>query len=98
MQTPTNLARLIGYQPAFEGTTRSFRFGLDGTFTTNIPVTAKTAASGSIVGDATLGTEPFIVFKDGATKFTIAIDGDRYTCTTDYWAPSVDAGSTTRRV
>jgi hypothetical protein len=93
VQTPTTLTTLSGNQPAFEGSKKTFRFGRDGTFTTNLPTGAKTASKGSIAGDATLGTEPFICFKDGTSKFGIRYDDERYTCTTQYYCPSVDVGS-----
>lgn len=96
VQTPTTLARLNGDNTRFEGSRRTFRFGSDGTFTTNIPASARTAASGSIAGDATLGEEPFVCFKDGKTKFQINNDDERYTCTTDYWCASTDTSTPTK--
>ncbi|KAF2872741.1 hypothetical protein BDV95DRAFT_606326 [Massariosphaeria phaeospora] len=87
--TPTTLASLTGRNTAFEGTKRSVSVGADGTFVTNINADAKRAAKGSLVGDATLGTEPFVCFKDTETKFTVKYDLEKYTCTADYWCPSV---------
>jgi hypothetical protein len=92
IQKPTSLAPLTSSRTTWEGTKRTMRFGSDGTFTSNISAGAKTVAKGSIAGDATLGSEPFVCFKDGATKFAITYDYDEYTCTTDYWCPSIDTG------
>jgi hypothetical protein len=92
IQRPTSLTRLSGSQATWEGSKRTIRFGTSGTFTSNISASAKTAAKGSIAGDATLGTEPFVCFKDGATKFRITYDDEPHTCTTDYWCPSVEVG------
>ncbi|KAF2117904.1 hypothetical protein BDV96DRAFT_644242 [Lophiotrema nucula] len=95
VSTPTSLGRLSDGILKWEGTSRSVRLGTAGTLKSNIPTSARTAAKGDLAGDATLGTEEFVCFKDGSTKFAISNDGDRYTCTTDYWCGSVDAGSTT---
>lgn len=89
---PTSLVQIDGNQPAWEGQKRTFKLGREGTFTTNIPTSAKTADKGSIAGDATLGSEPFVCFKDGTTKFTTDVDDDRYTCSADYYCPSIDVG------
>jgi hypothetical protein len=68
------------------------RFSTAGTFTSNIGAGAKTAAKGSIAGDGTLGTEPFVCFKDGTTKFRVNYDDELHTCTTEYWCASIDVG------
>lgn len=94
VQSPTTLTTLSDNRAAFEGSKRTFRLGRDGTFTSNLPKSASTASKGSIAGDATLGTEPFVCFKDGSSKFGIRYDDERYTCTTQYYCPSVDVGST----
>ncbi|KAF2261476.1 hypothetical protein CC78DRAFT_356002 [Lojkania enalia] len=91
--SPTSLGQLSGYQPKWEGIQRRVAVGTMGTFASNFPASASTAEKGSIVGDASLGSEPFVCFKDGATKFTIKYDAADYTCTTDYWCPSVEVGS-----
>jgi hypothetical protein len=93
VQRPTTLAQLSGRNPTFEGKKNTFRFGDDGTFTSNITAGANKSDKNSIAGDATLGTEPFICFRDGTTKFDIRQDTDRYTCTADYWCGSIDASS-----
>jgi hypothetical protein len=92
IQRPTSLTRLSGAQTAWEGSKRTIRFGSAGTFTSNISTSAKSATKGSIAGDGTLGSEPFVCFKDGATKFRVTYDDEPYTCTTDYWCPSIDVG------
>ncbi|KAF2796794.1 hypothetical protein K505DRAFT_323053 [Melanomma pulvis-pyrius CBS 109.77] len=94
VSTPTALGKLSGYAPKWEGIKRTVRLGTDGTFTVNIGAKAASASKGDIAGDGSLGTEPFVCFKDGTTKFAITNEGDRYTCTTDYWCPSVDASTT----
>jgi hypothetical protein len=91
IQKPTTLATIN--QSAWEGTKRTLRLGTAGSFTSNISSTARTAAKGTIAGDATLGTEPFVCFKDGTTKFSVTYEYDTYTCTTDYWCPSTDVGT-----
>jgi hypothetical protein len=90
--TPTRLGRLTGQ---WEGAKKTVRLGTDGTLTTNIETSARTAKKGDIAGDATLGTEPFVCFKDGSTEFTIRYDDERYKCKTDYWCPSIEVGSST---
>jgi len=92
IQRPTSLTRLSGSQTAWEGSKRTIRFGTSGTFTSNIGAAAKTAAKGSIAGDGTLGTEPFVCFKDGTTTFRVTYDDEPHTCTTDYWCPSINVG------
>jgi hypothetical protein len=101
VQKPTDLGRISGRTTAFEGTQRSVKLGKDGTFTSNINASAKTAAKGSIAGDGTLvsgsgtaaASEPFVCFKDGTSVFTVNYDDQRYDCTTDYYCPSIDVGS-----
>lgn len=93
IQRPTSLATLSSPRTKWEGAKRVFRLGRDGTFTSNIDAAASSATKGSIVGDGTLGTELFVCFKDGATRFLVSYDDEEYTCTTDYWCPSVDVGS-----
>ena len=85
----------------WEGIPRSFAFLRYGTFKTSINANAATLAKGDIAGSATLttgvgaaGSEPFICFKDGSTKFRTNIDLDSYTCTAAYYCPSVAAGTT----
>jgi hypothetical protein len=87
---PTSLGKLTGYQPKWEGVKRTVRVA-DGSFTANISAKAGSTKKGEIAGDATLGSEPFVCFKDGVGRFAIQVEGDRYTCTTDYWCPSIDA-------
>ena len=94
--TPTALGKISGYLPKWEGTKRSIRLGSNGSFSSNIGAKSSSLKYGDIAGDATLGTEPFACFKDGKEKFQITDDGDRYTCTTDYWCASVSAGSLAR--
>ncbi|KAF2018030.1 hypothetical protein BU24DRAFT_163631 [Aaosphaeria arxii CBS 175.79] len=89
--TPTRLGRVSGQ---WEGTTKSVRLGTDGTFKATIPTSARTAKKGEIVGDATLGDEPFVCFKDGSSQIPLRYDGETYTCTTDYWCPSISVGET----
>lgn len=101
--SPTTLGTLSGSISSWEGTRRSVRLGSEGTFATNIAAGAKSAAKSDIVGEATLtsasiigigGTaEPFVCFRDGTTKFTARYETDRYTCTADYYCPSIDTGS-----
>ncbi|KAF2709363.1 hypothetical protein K504DRAFT_346698, partial [Pleomassaria siparia CBS 279.74] len=90
VSTPTALGRLTGYQPKWEGIKRTVRVGTAGSFTSDIGAKAASLKKGDIAGDGTLGAEPFACFRDGTGKFLIADDGDRYTCTTEYWCPSVD--------
>ncbi|KAF2690647.1 hypothetical protein K458DRAFT_412008 [Lentithecium fluviatile CBS 122367] len=98
--SPTTLGPIssFGSGPAsWEGTKRSVRLGTDGTYTSNIARGAKSLAKGEIAGDGELkgvGSEPFVCFKDGATKFRATYELDRYTCTADYYCPSIDAGTT----
>ena len=65
----------------------------DGSFTANISTKAGSLKKGEIAGDATLGSEPFVCFKDGVGKFVIQDEGDKYTCTTNYWCPSIDVSA-----
>lgn len=91
VQRPNSFATVSGSSPDLEGKQRRFRLD-DGTFTTNISADAKTASKGAIAGDAKLESEPFVCFKDGTTKLRLRSDGDRYSCTVDYWCPSIDVG------
>ena len=87
--SPTSVGRVTGRNTAWEGSSKSVRIGSAGTLKTNIASDAKSATKGSLVGDASLATEPFVCFKDGTTKFTMTYDFDRYECTTEYWCPSI---------
>jgi hypothetical protein len=92
---PDAIGKLSGYNPSFESaTSKNVRLGREGTFTWNITAAAKTYKKGELAGLATLGSEPFACFKDAATKFAIRDDGDKYTCTADYWCGSYDVGTT----
>lgn len=93
IQRPTSLATLSSPRTKWEGSKRTVRLGRDGTFTSNIDAGANSAVKGLIAGNGTLGTEPFVCFKDGATDFLVVYDDERYTCLTDYWCPSIDVGS-----
>lgn len=90
--TPTRLGRTSGQ---WEGSKKSVRLGTDGTFTSNIDTSSRTAKKGDIAGDATLGSEPFVCFKDGSTEFTIRYEDEKFKCKTDYWCPSIEVGSST---
>jgi hypothetical protein len=92
--TPTTLGKLTGYNLKWEGVKRTVKVA-DGSFTVNISAKAASVKKGELAGDATLGTEPFVCFRDGVGAFAIRDDGDRYTCTTDYWCPSIDASAPT---
>ncbi|ORY09162.1 hypothetical protein BCR34DRAFT_568883 [Clohesyomyces aquaticus] len=87
---PDVLALLSGYRPKWEGTRRTVRLGTEGTLTTNISAGAASLPKSQIAGDATLGNENLVCFKDGSTTFGITYEGDRYTCTTTYWCPSIE--------
>jgi hypothetical protein len=89
---PTSLGKITGYQPKWEGVKRTVKVA-DGSFTANISTKAGSLKKGEIAGDATLGSEPFVCFKDGVGKFVIQDEGDRYTCTTNYWCPSIDVSA-----
>lgn len=65
----------------------------------NIDAKAASLAKGEIAGSVTLGAkagadgEPFLCFKDGATKFRASYDLDTYSCTAAYYCPSIDVGT-----
>jgi hypothetical protein len=92
----TALGRLssVSSGQKWEGSKITTRIGSEGAFTSNIARGAKSLAKGSIAGDGELKptglSEPFVCFRDGATKFKASYDGDRYTCTADYYCPSID--------
>ncbi|KAJ4295460.1 hypothetical protein N0V90_007472 [Kalmusia sp. IMI 367209] len=67
--SPTELATVTDPASPWEGTPRTGRFRTT-TFTSSIDAGAKALAKGEIAGQATLGTEEFICFKDGQSKFT----------------------------
>ncbi|KAH7125654.1 hypothetical protein B0J11DRAFT_615002 [Dendryphion nanum] len=87
ISTPTSVGTTTGN---WEGAKRSARLGTAGTFSVNLPTTAKTAAKGSIAGEGTLGDEPFVCFKDGATDYKIRYSDERYNCKVDYYCPSYE--------
>ncbi|KAF2201227.1 hypothetical protein GQ43DRAFT_480892 [Delitschia confertaspora ATCC 74209] len=94
VSTPDAIGKLSGYNPGFEGSsTKSVRLGRDGTFSWNITTGSNKLTKGALVGDGALGTEPFACFRDGSTKFAIREDGDRYSCTAEYWCGSLDVSA-----
>lgn len=87
ISTPTAAGQV---DARWEGGKRSVRLGSAGTFSVNLPTSARTADKGSIAGEATLGDEPFVCFKDGVSEFKIRYDDERFDCKTEYWCPSYD--------
>ena len=87
IQTPTAAGQV---DARWEGGKRSVRLGSAGTFSINLPTSARTANKGSIAGEGTLGDEPFVCFKDGVSEFKIRYDDERFDCKTEYWCPSYD--------
>jgi hypothetical protein len=87
----------LGSSASWEGTKRNVRIGSDGTYTSNIPKGAKSVAKGELTGDGELkggsATEPFVCFRDGVTKFRVSYELDKYSCTADYYCPSIAAGT-----
>lgn len=93
---PDGIGKLSGYNPSFESaTSKNVQVGRAGRFTWSIATAAKTLKKGEIAGTATLGTEPFVCFRDAATKFAINDDLERYECTAEYWCGSTDVGTGT---
>ncbi|KAF2740569.1 hypothetical protein EJ04DRAFT_558569 [Polyplosphaeria fusca] len=88
---PASIGTIDGYQPKWEGASKAIRLGTT-TFTSAIQAAAARAKKGDIVGDAKLGSEPFVCFKDGATTLGFTYDDTKYSCTADYWCGSVDVG------
>jgi hypothetical protein len=100
--SPTALGRLSTFEGGihWEGTKRTVRLGSSGggSLSTNIAANAKKLAVSEIAGDATLttgdgGSEPFVCFRDGTTKFRATYDLDKYSCTADYYCASLDLGA-----
>lgn len=88
---PTELATIADPASPWEGASRKGSFR-NGVVTSTINVGAKALAKGELAGEAKLGTEEFVCFRDGQSKFTTtAGDGfDRKTvsCVADYWCAS----------
>ncbi|KAL1591673.1 hypothetical protein SLS60_011671 [Paraconiothyrium brasiliense] len=66
---PTELATITNPASPWEGTPRQGRFRT-GTVTSTINAGAKALPKGEIAGEAKLGIEEFVCFRDGVTKFT----------------------------
>ncbi|KAF2635896.1 hypothetical protein P280DRAFT_522665 [Massarina eburnea CBS 473.64] len=100
--TPTTFGTLSAFvgNSQWEGAKKTVRLGITGSLATNIQAGANKLKPSEIAGDAALttsligaSTEPFVCFRDGTTKFKAMYEGERYTCTADYYCPSLDLGA-----
>ncbi|KAF9741153.1 hypothetical protein PMIN06_005557 [Paraphaeosphaeria minitans] len=88
---PTEITTISDPAAAWEGVSRSGRLTV-GTLTSAIDKGAKGVVKGEIAGSAKIGSEEYVCFKDGATKFVVQGWDDwsaqRVSCTADYWCAS----------
>lgn len=88
---PTELATITSPASPWEGVPRQGRFRT-GVVSSTIDAGAKSLAKGEIAGAAKLGSEEFICFRDGESKFTWTgwddLDLQRADCVADYWCAS----------
>jgi hypothetical protein len=88
---PTEIATVSESAAPWEGTQRTARLGRVGQFSSNIDAGAGALEEGQIAGSAKLGDEDFVCFTDGATSIVVRdfLGDPEYTCTADYWCPSI---------
>lgn len=90
-KVPTQSAAVTDPAQPWEGVTRAANLALVGVFSSSIDANATTLAKGQIAGSATLGTEEFVCFTDGATTFESrsVLGAVQYACVAYYWCPSI---------
>lgn len=88
---PSELSTVSNSAAPWEGTLRQGRFRT-GTLSANINAGAKTLSKGEIAGTATLGSEDYVCFRDGQSKFSTQswddLDLRPVNCVADYWCAS----------
>jgi hypothetical protein len=88
---PSDITTITDPASPWEGASRQGRF-TTGTVTSTIDVGAKGLKKGDIAGGAKLGSEEFVCFKDGVSKFEVSGWDDwelqRVSCVADYWCAS----------
>ncbi|KAF2272541.1 uncharacterized protein EI97DRAFT_436784 [Westerdykella ornata] len=90
-KNPTQIATVSNPAAPWEGTQRVAKLGRAGDFASNIDAGARNLAKSAIAGEAKLGTEEFVCFKDGESAFTVRdeLDIPEYSCKADYWCASI---------
>ncbi|KAF2686629.1 hypothetical protein K458DRAFT_415987 [Lentithecium fluviatile CBS 122367] len=94
LNNPTEIATVSETGAPWEGEKRAARFRNGAPFSSSIDAGAATLAKSEIAGTALMGSEEFVCFKDGASKFSVGgglLGRDRAACVADYWCGSVGA-------
>ncbi|KAF2746567.1 hypothetical protein M011DRAFT_387057, partial [Sporormia fimetaria CBS 119925] len=90
-QNPTSITTVSQPRAPWEGSARTARINRLGDFASSIDAAAASIQKGQIAGTAKVGSEDFVCFKDGATALSVRTDLglSGYSCTADYWCPSI---------
>jgi hypothetical protein len=90
---PSQIATTSEPPQPWEGISYGAKLGRTGTVTASIDAGAAELESGQIAGLAKLDAEDFVCFKDGKTFFEVRneLGIRKYSCTTNYWCPSIAA-------
>lgn len=88
---PTELATIADPASPWEGASRKGSLRNEAV-TSTINAGAKALAKGELAGEAKIGTEEFVCFRDGQSTFTTTggdgFDRRTVTCVADYWCAS----------
>lgn len=86
-------AALVAQPPEpWEGVRWKIKVWNDKLFSASIAADAATGVKGALAGDAKLGNEDYVCFKDGETAIRIREDDVRGNCIADYWCAGLEAG------
>jgi hypothetical protein len=86
-------AALVAQPPEpWEGVRWKVKVWNDKLFSASIAADAATGAKGALAGDATLGDEDYVCFKDGETGIRIREDNARGNCVAGYWCAGLEDG------
>jgi hypothetical protein len=86
-------AALVAQPPEpWEGVRWKVKVWNDKLFSASIAADAATGLKGALAGEATLGDEEYVCFKDGETAVRVREDGARGNCVADYWCAGLEAG------
>ncbi|KAL1592835.1 hypothetical protein SLS60_011251 [Paraconiothyrium brasiliense] len=86
-------AALVAQPPEpWEGVKWKVKVWNEKLFSASIVANAGSAAKGTLAGDAKLGDEEYVCFKDGETGIRVRDDDVRGNCVADYWCAGLEAG------
>lgn len=85
---PTEIATVSDPAQSWEGTLRVANLRTSA-FSSNINADAAGLEKSAMAGQAKLGTEDFVCFKDGETAFTARDGLQQASCTANYWCASL---------